>query len=318
MRSGNNNLFEGFVMARARNIKPGFFRNADLVELAFEDRLLFIGLWTLADRSGRLEDRPKQIKMELFPADSVDCNAMLDSLAATGMVVRYEVGGKRFLQIANFIKHQNPHRDEKASTIPAPGQVDAENSDKPSQHCASTVQAPCKQDADTVAIGLIPESGFLIPDSLIPELIPIDASHLTPDDPSGTSRALTVDSPKIPETPKPEPPKTGLPDCPHRLLLDRWAKHLPQLTQPRSWEGNRAATMRQRWQQAAKPSPYSPKGYATEFDGLAWWDSFFEYIATGTSLATGFESNGRVWKPDLEWVCNAANFQKIIDGKYEK
>ena len=46
-------------MARARNIKPGFFRNADLVEMPIEARLLFIGLWTLADRSGRLEDRPR-------------------------------------------------------------------------------------------------------------------------------------------------------------------------------------------------------------------------------------------------------------------
>ena len=56
-------------MARARNIKPGFFRNSDLVELPMDARLLFIGLWTLADRMGRLEDRPKQIKMEIFPAE---------------------------------------------------------------------------------------------------------------------------------------------------------------------------------------------------------------------------------------------------------
>ena len=61
-------------MARARNIKPGFFRNADLAELPIEARLLFIGLWTIADREGRMEDRPKQIKMELFPADSLDCD----------------------------------------------------------------------------------------------------------------------------------------------------------------------------------------------------------------------------------------------------
>ncbi len=64
-------------MARARNIKPGFFRNAELVELPFEARLLFIGLWTIADREGRLEDRPKQIKMEVFPADNVDCNQLI-------------------------------------------------------------------------------------------------------------------------------------------------------------------------------------------------------------------------------------------------
>ena len=77
-------------MSRARNIKPGFFRNADLVELSIEARLLFIGLWTIADREGRLEDRPKQIKMEIYPADSFDVNSLLDELAATDMLMRYE------------------------------------------------------------------------------------------------------------------------------------------------------------------------------------------------------------------------------------
>ena len=44
---------------RARNIKPGFFKNDALAELDFAGRLLFIGLWGIADRAGRLEDRPK-------------------------------------------------------------------------------------------------------------------------------------------------------------------------------------------------------------------------------------------------------------------
>ncbi|UCV01745.1 hypothetical protein [Dechloromonas denitrificans] len=140
-------------MARSRNIKPGFFRNADLAELSFEARLLFIGVWTLADREGRLEDRPKQIKMEIFPADNLDCDGVLNDLADTGMIVRYQVDGKRYLQVTNFCKHQNPHKDEKQSTIPAQG-----------LHSASTVQAPCKDDASTMGILLIPDSLLLIPE----------------------------------------------------------------------------------------------------------------------------------------------------------
>ena len=151
-------------MARARNIKPGFFRNADLVELSFESRLLFIGLWTLADRAGRLEDRPKQIKMELFPADNVDCNAALDDLASTGMVARYTVDGVRYLQVVNFTKHQNPHRDEKASSIP-----------EPIEHDANTVQTPCEDDANTVAIGLNPDVLNPDPRILNPEVSPTRA-----------------------------------------------------------------------------------------------------------------------------------------------
>ena len=108
------------------------------------------------------------------------------------------------------------------------------------------------------------------------------------------------------------------PPCPHQEILKLWTKHLPHLTQPRSWEGQRQASMRQRWVQAGKPSSYSPDGYNTVEKGIEWWDSFFSYIAHETKLSTGFVMNDRTWLPDLEWVVNASNFQKIIDGKYNK
>jgi hypothetical protein len=154
-------------MARARGIKPSFFRNADLMEFPFEARLLFIGLWTLADREGRLEDRPKQIKVDIFPGDDVDCNGLLDLLASTDMLIRYQVGGKRYLQVCNFTKHQNPHRDERASTLPTPYENHGDSGQDNGQHNASTVQAPCENGANTVAIGLTPDS--LTPDSLTPD-----------------------------------------------------------------------------------------------------------------------------------------------------
>lgn len=163
-------------MSRARNIKPGFFRNADLVELSIEARLLFIGLWTIADREGRLEDRPKQIKMEIYPADSFDVSALLEELADTDMLDRYEVGGKKYIQIVNFTKHQNPHRDERASAIPPPpgGTAGSATDDADGEHGASTVQAPCEHHASTVQIGLIPDSLLLIPERgiLNPEKTP--------------------------------------------------------------------------------------------------------------------------------------------------
>jgi hypothetical protein len=103
---------------RARNIKPGFFRNEELVELDFEQRLLFIGLWTLADREGRLEDRPKRIKMELFPADDVNVDAGLQAMHELGLVVRYVVDGRGYIWIPKFLRHQKPHRNEVESEIP--------------------------------------------------------------------------------------------------------------------------------------------------------------------------------------------------------
>lgn len=138
-------------MSRARNIKPGFFKNEVLVELPFEYRLLFIGLWTMADRAGRLEDRPTKVRMELFPADAVDVDAGLQSLHDNGFILRYVIEGKRLIQVLAWGKHQNPHIKEAQSTLPAPD-----------EHGVSTVQAPTKASASP-SDSLIPDSGYLIP-----------------------------------------------------------------------------------------------------------------------------------------------------------
>lgn len=146
-------------MARARNIKPAFFMNEDLVELPFQDRLLFIGLWTLADREGRLEDRPKRIKMEIFPADDVNVDESLTRLASTGMIVRYQVAGSRYIQIVNFLKHQRPHGQEKASEIP-PFQGDlASRSERLTTKVVTSYDQGDNQHA------LIPDTGYLNEDT---------------------------------------------------------------------------------------------------------------------------------------------------------
>lgn len=107
-------------MSRARNLKPGFFKNEALAELPFEFRILFQGLWCIADREGRLEDRPKRIKAEVFPYDDVDVATGLSELANAGFIQRYSVGESQYIQILAFKKHQNPHCKEAVSTIPAP------------------------------------------------------------------------------------------------------------------------------------------------------------------------------------------------------
>lgn len=109
-------------MARARNIKPGLFRNEILGIADPLYTILFEGLWVLADREGRLEDRPLRIKADIFPyRDGLSMDSMLDWLAVNGFIVRYEVSGAKYIEILNFKKHQNPHKNETESEIPAPG-----------------------------------------------------------------------------------------------------------------------------------------------------------------------------------------------------
>ena len=148
-----------------------------------------------------------------------------------------------------------------------------------------------------------------------PTMLEASLAHSTSPSPSPSP---TSSSSSSIEEGKPSLSTAKLMDCPQDVIRKLWAKHLPHLAQPRIWEGNRRANLRQRWNQASKPSQYSPEGYQTVGEGVQWWDSFFGYIANDTTLSTGFESQGRTWRPDLEWVVNATNFQKIIDGKYSK
>lgn len=107
-------------MARTRSIKPSFFQNEFLAECEPMARLLFIGLWTLADREGRLELRPMRIKAQLFPYENCDIGGLLQQLADRGFVRAYESGDHRVLEIPKFGEHQRCHPDERSEGLPPP------------------------------------------------------------------------------------------------------------------------------------------------------------------------------------------------------
>ena len=107
-------------MARTRLLKPGFFANETLAEVHPFGRLLFAGLWTIADRKGRLPDKPKWIKGQLFPFENVPVEKLLSELEGLGFIARYEAEGQRCILIVKFHKHQNPHKNEGPSLLPAP------------------------------------------------------------------------------------------------------------------------------------------------------------------------------------------------------
>lgn len=114
-------------MARIRGLKPDFFKDEDLAMLPFEARLFFEGMWCYADKKGRMEDRPKYLKAEIFPYDRVDAEKMMALLANPQIldrpekvfIRRYEVDGRKYIDIPEFLEHQKPHHTEKESKIPA-------------------------------------------------------------------------------------------------------------------------------------------------------------------------------------------------------
>lgn len=112
-------------MSRIRSIKPEFFTDEDVAGLSPWAQLLFIALWTHADKAGRLEDRPARIKVCCQPYSSQKIYSLLAELVRGGFIYRYTHDGKGFIQIRSWTKHQLCHRDEPSSSIPAPdGRVD--------------------------------------------------------------------------------------------------------------------------------------------------------------------------------------------------
>jgi len=102
-------------MSRIRSIKPEFFSSLDVVCLTERARLMFIGLWTYADDSGRGLDEPRLIKAALFPLDDgitvKVINRLMGELAGKGRIVRYhDPDGLPLFEITKWSKHQRIDR----------------------------------------------------------------------------------------------------------------------------------------------------------------------------------------------------------------
>ncbi|WP_273865955.1 DnaT-like ssDNA-binding domain-containing protein [Serratia ureilytica] len=106
-------------MARIRTVKPEFWTDEKVVECSIAARLLFIGLFNFANDKGCLERSPRRIKMQVFPADSMDCEPLLQELITHGLLTEYSVNDVQYLHISGFLKHQKINRPSQTN-IPVP------------------------------------------------------------------------------------------------------------------------------------------------------------------------------------------------------
>jgi hypothetical protein len=111
-------------VARIRTIKPEFFRNGALYRAERDTglplRIAFAGLWTSADRDGRFQWKPDELKLDALPHDDLDFEQVLVALERGDYVRSYMVDGKKFGYIPAWLKHQAINTREAQSAIPAP------------------------------------------------------------------------------------------------------------------------------------------------------------------------------------------------------
>lgn len=108
---------------RIRTLKPECWQDEKIGALSRDARLLFIGLITMADDEGRLRAQPSMLIGALFPWDEISprkVSQWLRELEAQRLVIRYETGGKPYLAVRNWRRHQRINRPSRSSLPPPP------------------------------------------------------------------------------------------------------------------------------------------------------------------------------------------------------
>jgi hypothetical protein len=164
---------------RSRNIKPAFFKNDLLAELDHAARLLFIGLWCLADRNGLVEYRARRIRAEVFPYEpEIDVDGYITVISRLGFIRVLTDGNNDWILIENFSKHQNPHHTEKTK-LPDPKSLKEKGSSEvPDTSPLSNVMNPA-------------DSLLLIPDSC--------SIEQTEEKPKSSRRGERISAEELPE-----------------------------------------------------------------------------------------------------------------------
>lgn len=270
---------------RIRTIKPDFFLHEELFDLeestGLPVRLAYQGLWCASDREGRFVWRPRKLKAQILPFDSVDFSRVLDALITRGFVVRYTSGGEAFGYIPSFTAHQVINNREQESVLPDP--VEAAND-------AELTRAPRVNDACPTPLKRALAEGNREGEGNM----------------EGKGRECSDAKASLGEEPAQQGELLPAPNCPYSKIKDLYHEKCPSMPRVRMDTDTRRELVRHRWRQ---------------FKGdLAAFEILFEKAEASDFLAgRAPPGNGRTrpFMADFDWLMQAKNMVKTLERKYD-
>lgn len=106
-------------MARIRSLKPEIWEDEKFGPLGPLEKLVFIGLISLADDAGRLLDNVRSLDAKMFPYTQDTVREALANLSRAGLVVRGKTSsGQRVVQVKNWGRHQRVDHPNLRAALP--------------------------------------------------------------------------------------------------------------------------------------------------------------------------------------------------------
>jgi len=106
-------------MARKRTISPTLWENEEALGLTDAAFRVWIGLWSVCDRNGVFEWRPRKWVFRFAPRSHADPDQVFQELVDARFVAPFEAQGEPYGFCIKWAKHQDPHISE-APQYPMP------------------------------------------------------------------------------------------------------------------------------------------------------------------------------------------------------
>ena len=115
-------------MSRKRMVSPEFYTDEKILELPIPARLMFIGIWNHADDEGIIKNSPKQLKVQIYPADEeITLNTIIEYVE---MMVKLKlltkgtnIDDSPLLKITKWTDHQKINRPTLSKYVFTPLQL---------------------------------------------------------------------------------------------------------------------------------------------------------------------------------------------------